>query len=268
MAEDNDSRESQDRDDRDTNANSNALQIVQAPPPKEVDSVLALKQLSPDDLVVFRVCQKRPSLRKRPTSHNDGILSDDIVFSQYEVISICDGQLTVKPQPSTDPALASLFSGDEQYLNQLVGHLQHWTVVGGTDFSLKMPPNLEKSEKEIIQILFDARAFSGSFVTYSTEGFNSTDDGVASQLVSKGYVEKDGPNSLQLSTRLVQNGAAILGNPCKTFSNRIGVPFDASQITRNVKPTALEVQIKLREEGWTLETITSKKRCAPYRSLS
>lgn len=244
------------------------VHVVSQSQVRPVDSIASLQKASDDQIIVFRISQKRPFLRKRPTSSVDAVRSDDVVISQYEIINSddCKGQLTVRPQVSTNPALTNLFSGDEQSLNDLAGAMQHWRVVGGSDFQLKMPPGLSTEAEEIIDMLFHARAFSGSFISFNTAGFSAAEDVSLQHLLPKGFVvQLQEKHEIQLSIQLVVDGATVLGSPQATFAIRTGVPFEVSKITKNVKPTALEVQLRLREGGWALDA-QCKRRVASYKS--
>ena len=59
---------------------------------------------------------------------------------------------------------------------------------------------------------------------------------------------------VQLPTWMVDCHSQILRHPSKVFNIRVGVPFSAHLITKNIKPTALEVQLRMGQMGWELKS--------------
>ena len=230
----------------------------------------------PKEDVVFRISQTRPALRKRPTANRDGVVSDAVVLSQYQVLEQRpDGCIHVQPSKSTDPMIAKLFSGGQNHLDELAVSMKQWSVVQGVDFGLNLPEELDGVHAAVLQMVFEARAFAGSFVGFSTAGCTCEEDLSIKHLLCKGYLVAVGNSSqdslyfqVQLHTALVDSTVVVLGSPKHTFVIRPGVPFDAALITRNVKPTLLELALKLRDEGWSLLSGTKNKRLRPYCSGS
>ena len=82
-----------------------------------------LSSSSVSDKICWRVTQKRPSRSKRPTIGWDGVGASTISISQYEIVEDLPHkcELVVKPVPSTDHALLTLFEDEKVAMRAQVG---------------------------------------------------------------------------------------------------------------------------------------------------
>lgn len=109
--------------------------LVPAGEPQQLASVASpacsspsvpLSTTSVSDKICWRVTQKRPSRRKRPTSGWDGVGANTISISQYEIVADFPHkcELVVKPMPSTDHALLTLFEDEKVAILAQVGQIK------------------------------------------------------------------------------------------------------------------------------------------------
>ena len=220
-------------------------------------AVALVQQADPSSLICFRVSHKRPSGRKRPTSHRDDVGSADVVLAQYQIVKQCPDELTVTAIHASDPALSRVLDGPAEEMQKVQEAMTQWQAVSLDDMTLTAPPGLTDSEERVLTDVFDALAFVGGSVYFDGNGYPAGSDFESSltTLLAKGIIFEcqHEHRQVQLLPKWVQCHNLILRNPQKVFSIRAGIPFDADLITKNVKPTALEVQLRMAQAGWELK---------------
>ena len=93
------------------------------------DTKLDLEQLilhcQCDGLLVFKVADKNPHLKKRPLHSVDNLLPTEVAIRLYRAEKINDTDIHVYPTASSEVPLLQLFTGDPQ---QVIDHLQSWKL--------------------------------------------------------------------------------------------------------------------------------------------
>ena len=238
-------------------ASADPMAIV--PSLSAASSVELLKGAPAASLVCFRVSHKRPSGRKRPTAQRDDINAADIAIAQYQILSQSPEELRVKAIHSADPALSRILDGPKDDIQRVQDSMLQWQAVSVDDMQLNLPNGrLSTEEESVLEDVFAVRAIAGTDVYFDGNGFpgNSGSEFALKSLLGKNILVEHAEESLQvqLSPSWVQCHVQILQRPSKVFSIRMGVPFDANAISRNFKPTALEVQLRMGQLGWELKS--------------
>ncbi|CAL1158475.1 unnamed protein product, partial [Cladocopium goreaui] len=184
-------------------------------------------------------------------------------------------ELVVKPVPSTDHALLTLFE-DEKVAMLAQEHMLQW--MGHNSFvNLTNHPcaeQLTEEELDVVMQAFEASAISGSGRGLICEGFTEGESNAAESLVSKGMLRNmnasdDGSPMVQLSTKMV-SWTLTLQKPEKVFKIREGVSFDIANIIalgKGGRPTTFEVESKLLACGWKFFNGRLKALCPSTSEL-
>ena len=258
------------------------LQVVS----RQATPLSQLAEMPDDTMIIFRVANKRPNLRKRPLASVDNVLPDDIAISLYDVLSVSkSGQQTcvfATLGKALDLPLVQLFDTRRDDVNQaILSHMQHWEMQGSVPLQLAGDAACRSREdRELLKDVLDARAVEGTCKTFDVSVLSSSDSNIVARLVREGVLKRCDENKVVLnknmldssSVRLHQPGmvaslvcpepsafmSCLFQNMCshdgcsEVFAIRPAVPFDSSMITKNVRPTRLEVHMKLQQEGWKL----------------
>ena len=228
--------------------------------PKPEDLAAITEVASNNGMVVFRVSDKRPALKKRPLSFADSVTTDDFAIRLYRVEAVDAATETASPTAVTVSALdhvtvplAKLFSGGDRAEN-LVEDMLQWACASELKHLVNIPRDKVGSAAfDLIQDLVQAGAVVGSSVHFDTTGMTSDRD---LQLLDKMVHE-----SILVPTR---NGSAVqlcasavschlvLTQPRRVFDARIGScpQLDRLSLTQGSRPTQWELYLNLRRKGW------------------
>eukprot|EP00435_Cladocopium_sp_Y103_P014006 s47_g3.t1 len=103
-----------------------------APPVPPAETELDLDQLIShcqcDGLLVFKVADKNPHLKKRPLHSVDNLLPTEIAIRLYRAEKINQGDIQIFPTASSEVPLMQIFSGDPQLV---IDHMCSWKLDAG-----------------------------------------------------------------------------------------------------------------------------------------
>lgn len=106
--------------------------------PVREESELDLEQLIEfcqlDGLLVFKVAEKNPHLKKRPLHSVDNVIFSDVAIRLYKVNHNIGGdarELWVAPTSNTEVPLVQLFAGKDP--QKLIDHMESWRLANGYD---------------------------------------------------------------------------------------------------------------------------------------
>ena len=218
------------------------------------------------EIIVFRVTDSRPHLKKRPHGFSDNVNNQDFSIRLYRLVKLVSDDdvddseagliLSVTECKHTDIPLVRLFGQtSNSRTSDITENMKQWTTLPGIEPLFEEPqhsPALTDDEREMLQDVVKAKALTGSSVTYATDGLSLEEDEVVETLVRYGLLVRGGGSQsthVQAQARLL-SCAIRIGKPKSAFSIRPGVPFAFKHISKAVKPTLFEVFLKLSQSGW------------------
>ena len=170
------------------------------------ESVIQNLQDTPDDsLVIFRVANKRPHLRKRPLASVDGILPHDMTLRIYDVISVNpeaeNTSVSAVPSKHQDLPLVHLFDKmRDDVCQDLLLHMQQWQMRDAVPLRFASHvTGLCTSAENMLRELLEAKAVEGTGKKFDASCFSQEDSGILDILLKKNLVKKCGKQDIVLS---------------------------------------------------------------------
>ncbi len=226
-------------------------QTLPAMPSKMLSREMVQFASNDSGLIVFRVSDKKPALKKRPLAFADALTSDDFAIRMYKVEDATSAEVTVSAIDHPTVPLTRLF-GSHAGTEDLVDKLLQWAV-SRTNHRLNFDKqNVGGPAFEIVLDVLQAGAVTGSSTHYDIAGMQPVELQLVDALVK---------NSILLET---QDGAAvqlcasalscdlILSRPQAVFDTRVGVCCQLGRLSlkkRNL-PSQWELFLQLRQKGW------------------
>ena len=184
------------------------------------ESVIQNLQDTPDDsLVIFRVANKRPHLRKRPLASVDGILPHDMTLRIYDVISVNpeaeNTSVSAVPSKHQDLPLVHLFDKmRDDVCQDLLLHMQQWQMRDAVPLRFASHvTGLCTSAENMLRELLEAKAVEGTGKKFDASCFSQEDSGILDILLKKNLVKKCGKQDIVLSKHTLQCDAVHLHQP-------------------------------------------------------
>ncbi|CAE7731239.1 unnamed protein product [Symbiodinium sp. CCMP2456] len=214
------------------------------------ENVIQSLQDTPDDsLVIFRVANKRPHLRKRPLASVDGILPHDMTIRIYDVISMNPEAAEVSAVPSKhqDLPLVHLFNKmRDDVCQDMLLHMQQWQMRDALPLRFASHvTGLCSAAENMLRELLEARAVEGTGKTFDASCFSQEDSGILDVLLQKNLVKRCGEQDIVLSKDTLQCDAVHLHQPLQVDDDDVvfnllarggapmegrGVPADAAAV--------------------------------------
>lgn len=202
-------------------------------------------------LIVFRVSDKKPALKKRPLAYADALTSDDFAIRMYKVEDATSEEVTVSAIDHPTVPLTRLF-GSHAGTEELVDKLLQWSV-SRTDHSLIFDQqNVGQPAFEIVLDVLQAGAVTGSSTNYDIAGLQPGELQLVQALVKSSILlETQDGAAVQLSASALSCNL-VLSRPRAVFDTRIGVSCELERLSlkkRNL-PSQWELFLQLRQQGW------------------
>ncbi|CAE7215683.1 unnamed protein product [Symbiodinium sp. CCMP2592] len=184
------------------------------------DSVLQNLQDTPDDsLVIFRVANKRPHLRKRPLASVDGILPHDMTIRIYDVMSMTaeeqDTSISAAPSKHQDLPLVHLFDKmRDDVCQDVLLHMQQWQMRDALPLRFASHVSgLCSSAENLLRDCLEAKAVEGTGNKFDVSGFSQEDRHSLDILLRRNLVKRCGEQDIVLSKHTLQSDTVQLHQP-------------------------------------------------------
>lgn len=201
-------------------------------------------------LIVFRVSDKRPSLKKRPLAFTDALTTDDFTIRLYKVEEATATHVTVSALDHPTVPLAKLFSGSS---DSFVDHLLQWSVAEKVSCHLNVQQHqVGEAALELIQDVLEAGAVSGSSKHFDTRGMALVDTDLVEDLIRTSYLK---PTNNGTCVQLCSSALSlhlVLTGPRAVFETRVGSSHQLERVNlkHGSRPTQWELFLQLRRDGW------------------
>ncbi|CAL1148459.1 unnamed protein product [Cladocopium goreaui] len=206
-------------------------------------------------LIVFRVSDKRPALKKRPLSFADSLTTDDVCIRICKVENANPQSVTVSAVDHPTVPLVKLFAGANT--EELVESMLQWTHASRLHHSMNIQPSsVGESEFSLIEEVAGTCAVVGASTHYDIAGMTSEAElATIDNLVNKSIlVRTKHGQSVQLAPS-VFSCQLVLTLPRPVFEQRLGSSFqlDRLNLKPGNRPTQWELYVNLCKTGWVRE---------------
>lgn len=207
-------------------------------------------------LIVFRVSDKRPALKKRPLSYADSLSREDFCLRLYRVEHATETLLTVTALEHSEVPLAKLFSSNAAL--ELINSMHQWQKPTAVDSVLTIQQDdIGETAFNFVQDVLSSGAIAGSSIHFETAGLTLAEDQIVDGLLKKSVLLRtQNGAAVQLSPNVLSS-QLVLSGKLLVFQPRVGstYKYDRINLAQGAsRPTQWELYWFLQRDGWHRKT--------------